>query len=352
MKAVVVAAALTLCPPIGSARAQVPKTLDIYFIDVEGGQATLVVTPAGETLLVDAGFPGSGGFAARAGDPVQARDPQRILTVAKRAGVERIDNLLVTHFHADHMGGVPELAQLLPIGTFIDHGGLTADADRVAGTSEVFAAYAEVRAKARHIKPAVGDRLPLAGVEATVVSSGGASLTTSLPGAAAGANAACVAPAIPAGEPTENPRSTGFVLQWGRFRFLNIGDLSGDPLFALTCPTDRIGPVDVYLVTHHGAGDAAHPSMFAAITPRVAVINNASAKGGSAATFRTLRAATGTDTWQLHRSAAAGGENFPEERIANLDETTAHWIKISASEDGSFTVTNARTDATVRYRAR
>ena len=352
MKTVIVAAVLTIYPLIGSAQAQVAKTLDIYFIDVEGGQATLVVTPAGETLLVDAGFPGSGGFAARAGNPAEARDPQRILAVAKRAGVERIDNLLVTHFHADHMGGVPELADLLPIGTFIDHGGLTADADRVAGTSEVYAAYAAVRAKGRHITPVVGDRLPLAGVEATVVSTGGVSLATSLPGAAAGPNAACVAPAIPAGETTENPRSTGFLLQWGKFRFLNVGDLSGDPLFALTCPADRIGPVDVYLVTHHGAGDASDPSMFAALTPRVAVINNASAKGGSAATLRTLRAATGTDTWQLHRSAAAGAENFADERIANLDETTAHWIKISASADGSFTVTNARTDATVRYPAR
>src|SRR5436309_6637875 len=106
---------------IAVSQAVAPKTLDIYFIDVEGGQSTLIVTPAGESLLVDAGFPGDGTFDSQPGDPRHARDAQRILAAARAAGVTRIDYLLITHFHADHDGGVVELAQQLPIRAFIDH---------------------------------------------------------------------------------------------------------------------------------------------------------------------------------------------------------------------------------------
>lgn len=331
---------------------QPARTLDIYFIDVEGGQATLVVTPAGQALLVDAGFPSTGTFSSRAGDPALARDPQRILAVARLAGVSRIDYLLATHFHADHVGGVPELAQLIPIDAFIDHGGVTADADRVAGTIAIHEAYAAVRKGRRHLEPRPGDRIPLTGVEATIVSSAGETLSTPLPGAAPGVNAACVPPGVPASEKTENPRSTGFLLQFGRFRFLDVGDLSDAPLFSLACPSDRIGPVDVYLVSHHGAVDASDPSLFAAIKPRVAILNNGATKGGAPAIFRTLRALPGTETWQVHASEAKGAENFADDRIANLSEATAHWIKISATGDGAFTVTNGRTGLTKRYPGR
>ncbi|MEO6222383.1 MAG: MBL fold metallo-hydrolase [Vicinamibacterales bacterium] len=329
------------------------QTLDIYFIDVEGGQSTLIVTPAGQTLLIDAGFPGSGGFSARAGDPAKARDAQRILAVTKQAGVARINYLLATHFHADHAGGVPELSQLIPIEAFIDHGGVTEDADRaVPGTIAVHQAYAAVREGKRHLEPRPGDRLPLTGLEAIILSSGGETLSMPLPEAASAPNTSCVGPGVAASEVTENPRSTGVLLQFGKFRFLDVGDLSGGPLFSLACPSDRLGPVDVYLVSHHGGEDASEPSLFAAITPRVAILNNGATKGGAVATLKTLRASPGTETWQLHRSELKGAENVGDEHIANLSETTAHWIKISASADGSFTVTNARAGFTKRYPAR
>src|SRR5438093_11446569 len=138
------------------------QTLDIYFVDVEGGQSTLIVTPAGESLLVDAGFAGDGTFQSKSGDPLRSRDAQRIVAAARDAGVGRIDYLLITHFHADHDGGVVELAQLLPIGTFIDHGGVLPEAEaRVEGTLAALAAYDTVRAKGRHLQPVPGDRLPL-----------------------------------------------------------------------------------------------------------------------------------------------------------------------------------------------
>jgi beta-lactamase superfamily II metal-dependent hydrolase len=341
-----------MSPLAASAQTAAARTLDIYFIDVEGGQSTLLVTPAGQTLLVDAGFPSAGTFDSRPGDPAKARDPQRILEVARLAGVSRIDYLLVTHFHADHVGGVPELAQLMPIETFIDHGGVNDDAESVEGTLAMHRAYAVVRASRLHLEPKPGDRLPLAGVDVTVVSSAAATLAAPLAGAVPGANTACTPPGIPAQEVTENPRSTGFLLQFGKFRLLDVGDLTGAPLFSLTCPSDRLGPVDAYLVAHHGGADAADRSLFEAIRPRVAILNNGAVKGGAAETLKTLHALSGTETWQLHRSEAQGAENFADERIANLSEATSNWIMISASEDGSFAVTNRRTGATTRYPAR
>ncbi len=344
---------LVVALAIASSQAAAPKPLDIYFIDVEGGQATLIVTPAGESLLVDTGFPGNGTFDSKPGDPRQARDARRIVAAARDAGVTRIDYLLITHFHADHDGGVVELAQELPIGTFIDHGTVPPQAEEnVPGTRAMFDAYAAVRAKGRHFEPTPGDRIPLKGVDATVVSAAERTIVQPLAGSG-GLTPQCAATAPPAQEIHENPRSTGFRLQFGQFRFLDLGDLSGEPLYALACPANLVGPVDVYLVAHHGGADAADPATFAAFAPRIAVLNNGARKGGAPETFAALRRATGiADVWQLHRSEVRGSQNFADERIANLDETAAHWIKVSAKEDGSFTVTNGRTRATKSYAAR
>lgn len=328
-------------------------TLDIYFIDVEGGQSTLIVTPSGESMLVDAGFPSAGTFESKPGDPSKARDPQRILAAARAAGVSRLTYLLVTHFHADHDGGVPELAQLLPIDTFVDHGNVLAAAETNSpGTLEAWRLYAAVRARGRRLEPEAGDKVPLQGVDVTIVSASGDTLTEPLPGAG-GPNAACSGSGLPAGEPNENPRSTGFRLQFGRFSFLNLGDLTGEPLFALVCPENLIGPVDAYLVAHHGGADAAEPATFAAFKPRVAIVNNGPDKGGQPALLDAARRAPGVEhVWQLHRAAAPAGTNAPDERIANLDQRTAHWILLRASQDGSFSITNGRTGATTRYSAR
>ena len=350
VKLFVLSLVLALSPLASSAQPAAGRTLDIYFIDVEGGQSTLIVLPGGEALLVDAGYPSSGTFESAAGDPGKARDPQRILDAAKLAGVSRIDYLLITHYHGDHVGGVPELAQRIPIGTFVDHGRVNDDAERVPGTLGMYKAYATVRERGRHLEPRPGERLPITSADVTFVSSAGATIAAPLGGAKPGRNSGCPAPqGIAAQEPTENPLSLGFLLQFGRFRFLDIGDLTGAPLFRLACPSDLIGPVDAYLVTHHGGADAADPALFGAIQPRVAILNNGAAKGGAAETFGTLRSLKGTDTWQLHRSEARGAENFADERIANVSEATAHWIRIRASEDGSFAVTNGRTGATTRY---
>jgi beta-lactamase superfamily II metal-dependent hydrolase len=325
------------------------KPLVMYFIDVEGGQSTLVVTPAGESLLIDAGFPGDGAFSSTPGDPAKARDAQRILAAARDAGVKRIDYLLVTHFHADHDGGIPELSQLLPVGTFIDHGepGPGAAA-AVTGTQLMYDKYLAVRARAKHIEPRPGDALPIKGIEAVVIASAGAVLPKPLRGAGQ-RNSACAGNGIDPQEKTENPRSTAVRLQYGAFRFLDVGDLSGAPLFALTCPSNLIGRSDVYLVAHHGGADAADPALFKAVNPRVVIFNNGQTKGAQKETLATVGAFPGIDSWQLHRTSNKDAVNAPDARIANLDDSTSAWIKISATRDGGFTVTNGRTGATKRY---
>ncbi len=211
-------ALLATCPAAGQA-------LDIYFIDVEGGQSTLIVSPSGESLLVDTGYAGNDG-----------RDSGRVVTAAKAAGIKRIDYLLITHFHGDHVGGVPEVAKQLPIGTFVDHGAPPANPDpRVL---EPFNAYAAVRASGRHIHAKPGDRIPIKGLEVHVVSSSTNVISTPLAGGGQ-VNRGCEPAARPAAEPLENPQSTGIHLQYGRFRFLDLGDLTGSPLYALFCPSNR-----------------------------------------------------------------------------------------------------------------
>jgi competence protein ComEC len=326
-------------------RVSAAQTLALYFIDVEGGQSTLIVTPAGESLLVDTGYNG-----------FEGRDSKRILAAARDAGIRQIDYLLMTHFHQDHDGGIVELARQIPIETYFDHGDLVRSPEalaeaRWAPTSAAYGAYAAARAAGRHVEPKPGEPLPLKGVDAVWVSSAAATIKTPVAGAGQ-ANAACPPAPPPAGEKLENPRSTGFHLRFGRFRFVDLGDLSGAPLFALVCPASLLGPIDLYLVPHHGGADSSYPATFAAVRPRVALLNNGATKGASVEVFTALRALPGVDVWQLHRSELPGTQDVADERIANLDESTGYWIKAVASEDGSFTMTNGRTGATITYQPR
>lgn len=321
------------------------RLLTMYFIDVEGGQSTLIVTPAGESLLIDTGFAADG------------RDSARILAAARDAGVTRIDHLLITHFHPDHDGGITELSGKIPIGTFYDHGDLERSDAAVANEGwprlmATYNAYIAVRAKAKHVEPHVGTHLPLKGLDVTWVSSAGATLRNAMPGAGQ-PNPVCPSSAPAAGEPLENPRSTGFYLRYGKFRFVDLGDLSGQPLFALVCPDMLLGAVDLYLVPHHGGGDVTYPATFAAFRPRVAILNNGATKGVGGDTLDALHHVKGLeDVWQLHRAAAPAAANFADRQIANLDESTGHWLKATAATDGSFSVTNERTGELRRYPAR
>ena len=186
-------------------------------------------------------------------------------------------------------------------------------------------------------------------MEAVIIASEGVGLTKPLTGAGQ-PNPSCAGEGVPAQETTENPRSVAVRLQYGKFRFLDAGDLTGAPLFALTCPVNMLGEADVYEVAHHGGADGGDPSLFAAVNPLVAITSNGPRKGAQAATLATISQMPSIDGWQLHRTLNTGAENMPDERIANLDTTTTAWIKISANVDGSFTVTNGRTGVSKSYR--
>ncbi len=316
------------------------RTLEIYFIDVEGGESTLVVTPAGESMLIDTGYAGREG-----------RDPDRIMAAVHDAGIDRIDYLLITHFHPDHAGGVPELASRIPIGTFIDYGaplGTPYGTDRM--TVRAFGSYEAVRSQGHHLQAQAGDRLPLKGVDADVVSAGGTVLPKPLAGAGQG-NEACATVEDQPPDGTENYRSVGVMLQLGSFRFLDLGDLSGNTLATLVCPRNLLGRVSVYLVAHHGDYDSNLPAVYAALRPRVAIMNNGVLKGGSPDALKTLRGPHGVeDLWQLHASQNAGAGNSLDAFIANTDEASdGNWIKLSANNDGSFRVVNSRTSVAKTY---
>lgn len=311
--------------------------LNIYFIDVEGGQSTLLVTPGGQTLLIDTGYGGNGN-----------RDANRILAAGRDASVTQIDYLLITHFHGDHDGGAPALAARMPVKAFVDYGSPIQTQPNVVNP---FNAYAETRKKGRHVVPKPGYRLPLTGVEADVVSADGVAITKPLAGAGQ-PNPSCAAFERENDDTNENGRSLGVRVRYGKFRFLDLGDLTWNKIAELVCPDDRLGQVDVYLVTHHGNKDANVPALLSTIRPRVAIMNNGETKGGDPETFATLHALPGLEgVWQLHRSANTGARNFGAEQIANLDADRdgGYWIKLTASDDGAFTVTNARTSLTKRY---
>ena len=337
-------------------------TLDIYFVDTEGGQATLYVTPAGETLLVDTGHAG-------------ARDRGRILAVLGVAKVTTIDHLLLTHYHADHYGNLIALAQTPGVGHLYDHGPSTEGALPAIAAFET--QYADlVRTVPRTIVNP-GDAIPLAGVTTTIVASDNKALATPLPNApeAGRPNPAC-AQVTPREEVAvdDNHNSAGFVMTYGRFRTVNLGDLTWSREVALMCPENNLGTVDLYLTTHHGLDRSGSPVVVHALHPRVAIMNNGTRKGGAVQTYQTLESAPGfVDLWQLHWSYVGGVEhNPPGLRIANLDapeqlaaivtgaaappagtggtaDHEAFYLKVAAREDGSFTVTNSRNGYTKYY---
>jgi competence protein ComEC len=339
MRQVIWSATVLFLLASGRAASQPQKPLDIYFIDVEGGQATLVVSPSGESLLVDAGWPGFNG-----------RDADRIVATAKQAGVSRIDYLVVTHYHTDHAGGVPQLAGKMPIGTFVDHGPTVEQGDAPAA---LFSAYTAVRAKGRHLQVKPGDKVPIAGVDVRVVAAGGEPIAQPLAGAGA-PNPLCADFKPKDADPTENARSVGTILSFGRFRMIDLGDLTWNKEHDLVCPNNRLGTVDVYLTTHHGLDQSGPAVIVHALRPRVAVMNNGARKGGTPPAWQVVRSSPGLeDLWQLHLAVGGGPDhNVAEAFIANMDETTSHGIRISASSDGSFTVTNGRNGHSKTYPAR
>ncbi len=319
------------------------QNLEIYWIDAEGGAATLIVAPGGESLLVDT-----------ANKTPDDRDAKRIFAAAQQAGLKKIDILLTTHFHGDHIGAMPALAKMIPIGMYMDHGE-TVELNR-PNVAAAYKAYEELTAGKRKILKA-GDRIPLKGVDVEVIMSAGQAIIKPLKGAGE-KNAACAEFKEHPPEPDpDNDQSVGFVLKYGKFSFIDMGDLTWNYEQKLVCPSNLIGKIDLYQTTHHGLDRSNSPQFVWAIQPLVAVMNNGPRKGGPATVFDTLRKSPGLrDIWQGHLALGTPKEvNTDEKMIANLEPTAeckGNLLKASVDSKGEFTMTNLRNGFSKTYRSR
>ena len=340
------------------------ETLDIYAVDVEGGKATLVVSPSGESMLIDTGHIGEGA----------ARDAERIEAAIQDAGLQQIDHLVTTHWHRDHVGAMALLAKNIPLREFIDHGP-NVQPDPPIDT--FLQAYPQIYAGSTHTIVKPGDKISIAGLDVVVVSSAGETITSPLPGGGA-ANSYCAHFEKQSVDKTENSQSIGLLISFGQFRVLDLADLSGNKEFDLMCPNNPFGSVDLFMVSHHGQPGSNFKVLVHAIEPRVAIMNNGTMKGGQASIMETLHSAPGLeDLWQLHFSLLSGQEyTSPGMFIANrvdklqplvpvaamptpsnddplppaaIHNGPANWIKVSAQPSGGFVVSNSRNGFSKNY---
>jgi competence protein ComEC len=351
------------------ALAQTRTTLDIYVIDVEGGNATLFVPPSGESVLMDTG---------NVAPAAAKRDAARIMAAVKDARLTQIDHLITTHWHGDHFGGMAELAAQIPIKEFIDHGPNVQPAE--APDTFLKDVYPKLYANAKHTVAKPGDTIQVAGLDWRIVAAAGKLLTTSLPGAGQ-SNPYCAGYKPQDPDPTENAQSVSSIVTFGKFRVAHLGDLTWNKEFDLMCPVNRVGTVDLFVVSHHGQPISNSEVLVHAMHPRVAILNNGTRKGGQPDAMKIINASPGLeDLWQMHFSLLSGQEyTRPGMFIANgIDEAQtampilpisapapgtnvppppqhngpANWFKVSAKNDGSFTVTNQRNGFSKTYAAK
>ena len=357
-------AAMAAAPALAQTPAS--KGLEIYVVDVEGGNATLFVTPSGETVLIDTG---NGGAQA-------ARDAARIVEAAKDAGVTKIDHLIFTHWHGDHFGGLQEVARQIPIAHYYDHG---PNVQATPATDEFFkTVYEPLTAKAAHTVVKPGDTIPVKGLNWRVVAAAGNVLKTNLPGAGR-PNPYCTESKPQDPDPTENAQSVSSYITFGKFHVVHMGDLTYNKELDLMCPNNRLGTADLFIVSHHGQAISNSPALVHALHPRAAIINNGTRKGGQPDAMRVLFSSPGLeDLWQMHFSLLSGQEyTVPGAFIANqIDQPDtalpiaawnpppqgqqappapvhngkAYYFKIVAQQDGTFTVTNMRNNFSKTYR--
>jgi len=318
--------------------------LQIYFVDVEGGQATLFVTPDKHSLLVDTGWPDNNG-----------RDADRIIAATKLAGINRIDYVLLTHYHDDHAGGVPQLVERIPVGTFLDHGE-NIDTKPGGPTMKIWDAYQKVLAtgKYKRISAKPGDVFPIGSMKATVISSDGNVIDHNLPGGGE-KNQYCDIAETKPNDRSENSHSLGVLINFGKLKILDLGDLTWEKERMFMCPVNRIGAIDLLVVSHHGFRPSSSHALIDGIQPRVAIMDNAAAKGGNIPVLDTIRQSPKLETlWQLHYSEEGGAEhNTAAEYIANSQgPDQGNYIVVKASPKGSFTVFNSGNKQSKTYGAR
>jgi len=336
------------------------RDLRITLVDVEGGAAVLYVTPEGRSLLVDTGWPaGMGG--ARGADPGPT-SAERIVAAARAMGLSRIDYLLITHYHVDHVGGVHDLVGRFPVGTFLDHGenrealpaGFDPAGPRAAAAAAVaYPKYAALAAQHGRRSPKAGETLKIGSMTLRFVDADG---EVAPPATPAPAPAGCAGmPGKEADGGIENAKSLGFVATFGRARIVALGDTTWNVERSLVCPVNRVGRADLLVMTHHGSSLSGSPQFLEAVSPRVVLVNNGARKGGDAEVLGAIRATPSRPAlWQVHQSAAAPEAGAPAAQIVNLEGAPDRYqpLQAAVSPDGTIRVTNPRTGATEAYPAK
>jgi competence protein ComEC len=331
----------------GALRAQ-SRNLEIYWVDAEGGAATLVIAPSGESLLVDTGW--------------EERDAKRIAAAAQQAGLKKIDYFVLSHYHPDHAGGIPALVKLIPIEKCFDRGDFVEPINQ-----KWFDNYMGACRDKRTIVKA-GDEIPLKGVQVEVVASNGQIIEKPVRGGGK-TNSLCAAAENKPMDQAENQLMVSTLFTYGKFKFLDMADLDWEKEMELACPNNRLGEITVYQAGRHGALDGAGaPAFLYAIRPQAVIVNNGPRKGLGVPSSGAQKAQTmhyerlakipGVEgIWQGHLSLLDPhtGHNTDENMIANLEESAdckGNWIKASVAKDGSFTVTNGRNGFSRTYKAR
>jgi hypothetical protein len=353
---------------LGASCPAAAQTADIYFVDVGLGNATFVVSPAGQTMLLDTG---------------PSRAANRILAFMKQAGLRQVDYLVVSHFEEDHMGAAPRLAEQVPILNWVDHGesvvfgkddewwrqrrGPWARPGMGKQYDESFESYRKARATGSHIIVRPGDKIPVGGLDVVALSAAGKTISAPLKGAGI-PNPVCASIDRRAEDDAEDGQSIGILISFGAFRFIYLGDLTWNTANSLFCPKNLVGVVDAYLVTHHAQsmtrelGDyyyglsCCSQAELHGLRPRAAFLSLGALghKFGADAAMKVIRNSPGLeDLWQTEKIVEGGekGHNPPDQFIANIGEKSEQvpFLKLSASSDGSFAVTNSRNQYTKTY---
>ena len=311
------------------------EELRIHIIDTEGGKAMIVLSPGGETMLVDAGYP-----------VPEGRDTDRIAAAADALGIKHFDYIVATHYDKDHSGNIPNLDARIPGRVFIDHGEILPTVQE-KNRELYYLPYLKAIAGRQRIVVRPGDVLPLKGVRVTVVSAGGEALAGD-----AEPNPLCTSGLAPQpADSNDNAGSVGLLYEFGKFRVLDLADLLQAVEFKLMCPVNVIGTVDLFMVSHHGYKASNSRLLVHSVRPRVAILNNSARKGGEPEVLDILGSSPGfEDLWQMHRSVAAGEKNALVEFIANSGEPCeARAITVAALYNGIFTVTNTGNNFSRRY---
>src|SRR5262245_43663176 len=338
---------LVLVLLVALAQTNRPAGLRIYVVDVEGGGATLVISPGGQSILIDSGSPGA----------AAERDSARIAEAMRTAGLTKITYLFTTHYDGDHVGGAPAANSVAHFDRFFDHGEMDPKWEQNRGIEERYRAYLGIAGDKRTIVKA-GDTIPFAGARIDVVASQGAVIAKAINHGGA-ANPYCADAEAKEPNKTENSQSAGVLISYNEFSFLDVGDLTWDKEMALACPVNKLGRVSLLLATHHGFfnDQSGAPALLWAIQPRVVIANNGPRKGMADTAYDRIQKVRDLEgLWQSHLALASDKtHNAPEDMIANLEPSTerkGNWIRIDVQPDGRFDVTNGRNNFSKSYRAR